>query len=186
MNDDKIIFLDMDGVLVDFMTGALKLFDRVDLLEDWPEGCESVYKALGILSSEFWDKVHNEGPDFWANLEPYPWFQYLMHGASCHGEVFLLTSPSRHPSCVAGKKMWINKWLKPNYRNYIFCPGEHKHLMADSNRILIDDFESTCNAFGQSGGTFFIFGRPWNINYKAESGWSECERIINWLKRNYD
>ena len=67
VNMSRKCFLDLDGVLVDFIGGANKLLDRedpwlrVENLGKW--GGEEMY---GLTPREFWDPM---GEDFWANLE---------------------------------------------------------------------------------------------------------------------
>jgi len=47
------IFLDMDGVLADFVRATLFLRGQTDLLLTWPNGERDIYKVMGISKSEF-------------------------------------------------------------------------------------------------------------------------------------
>ncbi len=40
--------------------------------------------------------------------------------------------------------------------------GPHKHLLAKSGGILIDDSDTNCQKFRLSGGTPILFPQPWN------------------------
>lgn len=62
------IYLDMDGVLCDFVGAACKLHGRDPAtVTHW-----NFFKDWGMTAEEFWRPIHEAGEDFWANLEPYP------------------------------------------------------------------------------------------------------------------
>ena len=179
-----IIFIDMDGVLVNFVDGVLRLFHRETLMDNWPDGATNVQKVLKIKRSEMWAAIDDLGACFWRNLETYPWAGDLVHGCQELGEVVLISSPSlASPLCLAGKKAWINERFGPEFRNYIFTP--QKHLLAGPDRFLIDDFETQHKKWIDHGGECgFIFGQPWNANgCGGRDGWSETKRILETLRR---
>lgn len=157
------ILLDIDGVLADFVGGALRLFHRLDALEAWPPGEWEVARVIGVADEDFWATVDHGGEDFWARLEPTPWaagFVELCEGV-CPGRVSLLSSPSRDPYSAAGKIQWIRSHFPQFEQRYIFAPAE-KELLAAPGRLLIDDNDGNCERFAAAGGDAIVFPQPWN------------------------
>lgn len=186
MSDRPIIFLDMDGVIVDFVGGVCDLFEvnRDDLLKDWPKGSKGIHKALGIDLDLMWDQIDVCGQDFWENLRPYQHSFKFYKKLVVLGDVIICTSPARDPSCVAGKRAWMNNWFNwllgsENFRDFVITP--HKYLLAAPGRFLIDDYAPKVKKFRQYGGHGLLFGQPWNG--MGEGGWEQCEKILEAIKR---
>ncbi len=150
------IFLDMDCVLADFVSGAARIhginpadyytFARpgeygmehvVARLKGWPP---SRTGADGTVSftGRFWESI-NATPGFWAGLDPLPWasdlFQLCAERAGATeatavgwGGLYVVTSPSRCPECVREKEDWLARHfgLPPDR----MIPTPHKELMA--------------------------------------------------------
>lgn len=137
------IYLDMDGVLTD-LEGGLR---KVNLLED---------KEKNYDRDEFWRRMKVFGTDLWANLDPYPWTHDLVeacYDAVGQPNVFILSAPSRTctPVC-SGKMAWLEKHLPefPFDGRVIFA--KQKHLLAQPDRLLIDDKQENCEQFREAGG----------------------------------
>lgn len=164
-----IVYLDMDGVLVDFMSGALQLATDNDILATglvyggwWPRGKKTPTAALGIDSDTFWNKLNMFGPLFWASLDWCPWGKELL--ASLQGEDFevvLLSSPVGGANSVCGKQLWIERELGIEFHNYIFT--SRKELLASPKAFLLDDHEENVNTFQRAGGKAMLFPQPWNM-----------------------
>ncbi len=153
------IFLDLDGVLVNFI-GAVEDLLGVDLKD---LDSRSMGKYLGISDQEIWEEINNDGSRFWSQAELYPWAQETLD--ICYNttpDLFLATSPSNHPSCVKGKhELILNKMPKELHRRFFL--GPHKERFAkDHNTILIDDSDKNCKAFRDAGGTAIVFPQLWN------------------------
>ncbi len=174
---DKIIYLDMDGVITNFIGAVSRLFEiGSDMHLNWRSMAEyykisnedmyDVVKIIGTTNTKaFWRRIDAEGVNFWNNLHMYPWFFALLKVLKGYGTVILLSSPSMEPSCVSGKTLWIQRYLGRGFRNYIFCPAPHKHLLAHKNTILIDDNIKNIKQFIDAGGNGILFPQPWNTAY---------------------
>jgi 5'(3')-deoxyribonucleotidase len=154
---NRVCYLDLDGVLVDFVRGALAHFDRPDFLyRDVRWGIE---KQLRIEPELFWSGL---GFAFWANL---PWGPEGKHLLALVEEIFgenvvLLTSPCDTPGAVEGKAAWIKREM-PAYKRRFFI-GPPKHLVAGPGKVLLDDHEDNVEAFAANGGHTVLAPRPWN------------------------
>lgn len=189
--DKPVLLVDMDGVLVDFVGGALPYFisdpvERERILNDWPRGVFYLPDVLGISKDAFWDTIEEGGTLFWAELEPYPWASYLVQRLSHYGRVVICSTPSRSPASVFGKMVWLRKWNVPgffagalNERDYVFTP--RKDLLARPGTILIDDSPKNVEAFRKAGGEAYCFTRPWNVDDDAQArltGWDVAKEIV--------
>lgn len=158
------IFIDLDGVIVDWSGGMLKLFNadandpklrplllNGDKIDDVFGGWDEVSRA-----------VANRGPEFWTDLEFLPWGEKLIETVVTYfgatHDIAFLTSPGKFPSAGAGKM----QWLLDNYpdMNLIIC--KYKHLCASPNAVLIDDAAYQIDPFIANGG----FGILWPNQYK--------------------
>jgi 5'(3')-deoxyribonucleotidase len=176
-----IIYLDLDGVLVDFVSGALKTLG-VTNYKIPPNGYKiESWKGVGVSTKEFWKAIDATNEHFWADLEKYPWSDKLVRLCESYGSVFILTSPSRNPYCLAGKMMWLKKHYPRLTRSVIMTP--HKYLCAAPNRILIDDNDDKINKFIEYGGTGILFPQMWNTAH-ALNGLDKVEYVETYLDRN--
>ena len=151
---DWTIFLDMDGVCVDFTTSALKVHNRLDLAPNpgW------LPKSLGITEDEFWAPINALGADFWHHAEPYPWFDALHGGLRELAPVVFLTTPSPSPSSAQGKMQWLQDRFGAGFRDYVFTPHQ-RYCSWWPHAILIDDKESN---LAEWTGHSIRFPQPWN------------------------
>lgn len=148
-----LIFLDMDGVLVNFTEGADRVHGRKLDWTKWSGGIEN--------PNDFWGPI-NECPDFWKNLEPYPWATDLIlgiHALVGYEGLFIATSPAAEP-CSTDKILWIAKRSHQLAGRTIIT--RHKHLLAGPGRILIDDSDNNLHKWVEHGGLAIPFHQPWN------------------------
>lgn len=161
------VFIDMDGVVADFVVGALKAHHFTDeaimmTLREWPYAEFNMPKVLGMDSKTFWGAIHE---DVWANLQPYNGARALVKAVeNLVGEdnVYFLSSPTIDPKCLSGKGNWLIQHF-PRYwytRHFVFTP--HKKLFANSRTILIDDYCKNCEDFGRAGGWSILYPQKWN------------------------
>ena len=173
----KTIFLDMDGVIVDFHRGVLEMFgvDEVSNPTEW----EFKYREdFGMSAKTFWNYCDN---DFWRQLEFTPEavdiFQALQ-SRDLLDRVCLLSHPVSH--AFQGKVDWIKENLPQMYNSKQFLLGPIKHWCAHPESLLIDDCYNNCRDFVRAGGNAFIFPRPWNICRKVEpQAVLELERYLD-------
>lgn len=157
------LYIDMDGVLSNFVTGVLDLFQSDKTYYDIKEW--DIHKSLGVSPEVLWEQINMEGSAFWRDLRPYSWlwkFNKLTENSSY--DISIATSPSLDPACSMGKLQWINAYI-PNLARKVFI-GPEKHKLSHSNAILIDDSPVNCKKFLERGGTAILFPQPWNMKIK--------------------
>ena len=153
------IFLDMDGVIVNFEAGVRELYGV-----DWhPTEWKIPYKEWGTTFESFWDSVDNK--DFWAGL---PWHD---DGKRIQAivEPFKPTilSASFLDGATAGKMAWLRQnypdTMKDGQRRVLIANGkEAKAAVAGLGKILIDDNNDNIDEWTEAGGIGILFPRPWN------------------------
>lgn len=177
------IFLDMDGVVSDFISASLRLHARLDALDAWPPGERDIPKVIGVSKGLFWKVIDAQGGDFWASLAPFPWMAELIALVREFGPLTVLTAPSLSPSCVEGKVRWLYEHFpKENGKRFTdFLIGPRKDLLAQLGRVLIDDADANVEAFRAAGGQAILFPQPWNRNFAIHDRLSyvrcELERL---------
>jgi len=155
------IYLDMDGVLADFVSASIAAHgrdDSHDSVKTWDYSTEQ----WEISHGKFWSAC--QGRSFWAGLSPYSHHLELLEMCEAYAdEVYFLTSPSStgHAECLAGKSDWIKAWFGGMYQKNLI-PTKHKHLLAASDRVLIDDSSGNIESWVKAGGIGIGFGQPWN------------------------
>lgn len=156
---NEVCYLDMDGVLVDFVSGSLRYHGKHLPMSEVRWEFPKQVGFSGTWAAEFWDKLDF---DFWANLEWTPegrdllWVVEQKFGDN----VILMTSPCDTPGSVEGKIAWIKNNL-PKYRRK-FMVGPAKHLTAGPGKVLVDDHEGNTDKFVEHGGRAVLVPRPWN------------------------
>lgn len=157
------IFLDMDGVIADFVGGAARAFGKDPAKLEWPGDRSSVHIPLGLESEdEMWRRLDMLGPEFWEKLDVYPWADELWDVCARTGKVTILTKPSRSPDSASGKVRWLKRWKGERFRDYIICAAP-KWLLAAPMRLLIDDHEKHFRQFREHLGKSILFPQPWNM-----------------------
>lgn len=178
----KRIFLDMDGVLCNFVHAVSNLFGMTEeeLYRKWEPGVYDVCNPLGISDEEMWKVIETQGKGHWANLKPFSWTQELWELCNSYAPTVILTSPSRDPQCLAGKVEWMNEHLGNGEPFRKFLIGPVKEFCAAPGHILIDDSGEKCSEFYAGGGFPITFPQIWNIKY------NEVNRKIEYVKETLD
>jgi|GEM_PF-2414240 len=153
----RLIFVDLDGVLADFIGGVRGVFPP-EMFDEAATSQYEVWNWLGMTKERFWSVIDRLGPAFWSDLKAYTWTRALWAAAQMAGDAYILTQPTPHPSCAAGKVEWIEREL--HTRKYLLAP--HKAACARPGALLIDDCEDNCQAWRERGGVAWLFGRSWN------------------------
>lgn len=159
-----IVYLDMDGVLSDWLGAACKLCD-VDLNDE--EIRQEIKKRNGFLDDyvdekTLWKNIEKEGVDFWTGLELFPWSKKLYNTLEKLADEFaILSSPGKFTKIAApacnGKVLWLDNHFN-NKERYIF--GYKKYLCASANTILVDDSKNKIDPFIEAGGNGFLWPNP--------------------------
>lgn len=153
------IYLDVDGVLANWVQGVLDRFKHEaearglthDKVNTW-----NIHELLGVTDNDLWDRIQDEF--FWANLAVYDW-AYDVHAlCSEFAPVTFLTSPGDCPAAASGKM----KWLQARFPGHQLIMTKDKEHVAGSGRLLVDDSEKNCTKWCLAGGTCVIFPQPWN------------------------
>jgi 5'(3')-deoxyribonucleotidase len=161
-----IIYLDLDGVMVDIVSGVAKHYNMPldQVYESWPKGVFDISKGFGVSPEKMWADIKKEGAEFWINLQPYPWANVLYDYCRSISATRFLTTPTEDPACLAGKLEWLYRFTGDrNFRDYGMM--RHKSDCAQRGRVLIDDKERNCLDFEAAGGAAILFPRRWNRFY---------------------
>jgi hypothetical protein len=149
------ILLDLDGVIVDFITGAFEAHGITNVKQEdivhW-----DLEALIGIETGDFWAKFDE---DFWAGLKMYDWVEELLYLLE-KWDVCLLTSPGW--TGAGGKQRWIRENLPWFFKNNRYLIGPGKEFCASKDTVLIDDYDANCKKFRNAGGHSIVFPQPWN------------------------
>lgn len=152
------VYLDMDGVLVDFLGGVERVFNT-KLHPSIP-----MHTHIGLSLKDFWDRL--DGKDFWVNLN---WAEngkeILNTCIKTVGKesVYICSAPTLDPQSAAGKLEWLKENIPDIYysRRYVFTP--HKELLANNDSWLIDDNKSNIDKFNSRGGNGLLSTEPISV-----------------------
>lgn len=177
----ETIYLDMDGVLVDFERSACRehglyvdeVYTRPGLLGSYP-----LSAGLNMTPEDFWEPIHLAGASFWTDLPMYPWAPMLIERCRDIAETVILSTPCDHPGSAAGKLAWLHTQFGPNFRDYML--GWKKELLAREATLLIDDHEENCEAFAKRGQSILFPGR---CNKLHADRANPCPRVLALLDR---
>ena len=160
-----VVFFDLDGVLADFVRGALALHRAELPMTDVTWGFPGQIGFDGESDPTFWEPM---GRSFWYGLAPLAdGFALLRSAEGFVGpeNIGILSSPCFTDGCADGKLEWVRKHL-PLYRRRVFI-GPAKYLVAGPGKILVDDNNDNADKFAAAGGLSVLVPRPWNRR-KAE------------------
>lgn len=167
------VYVDLDGVLADFFGGVC------DLLEMQPPPAKSfdgLAAAFGLTDGELWNRIDCAGSRFWSELRPFGWNEELLGIARdiAADGVYVASSPSWHGSSAAGKMAWMQTHLGQGEPFRDFMIGTHKHLLARSRAILVDDSPAQLKEWTRAGGIGILWPQPWNSSGDFVGARSDC------------
>ena len=172
------VFLDLDCVLADFVSGALRAHGLTwaDAEPHWPAGdygmTRPLARAKGLASAPeewFWAPI-NDDPRFWYGLDPLPWAAELVDLVrGVDPDFHVVTSPSRCTFCVPGKQWWLNRLFGVEWFGRMVATP-HKELFAHvPGAVLIDDCDANLEKFAAAGGGIISFpvhhNRDWRLRF---------------------
>ena len=163
----KTVYLDMDGVLVDWVGGVFDLFGCGPHGQERIRQHDDVYTELSrqldrkVTDAEVIHKVSLFSPDFWANLKWTKLGPDILRTCARAPSTMILTSPGSHSTqCAAGKTEWVRNNIPTLVGKTAIL--RDKWEVAHGKSILIDDKQSTIEKFEKAGGYGFLWPRPWN------------------------
>ena len=146
MNNLPRIYLDMDGVLFDFVKNIEKTTGLT--IDQWTKlGRKERWDPI-IANKKFWSDGPwlNEGKklfNFVKKYQPHILSAYVEH--------------AHDPNCIPGKRKWAmrNTGIPSNKINLVM--RSQKKNYASPGSILIDDYEKNTKEFTARGGTGITF-----------------------------
>ena len=178
------IFLDLDGVVANFFGAALRVHDRLDLVDKWPKGEWDMAKVMGISEGNFWNGF--DYPEFWRTIPVYSWAEFLIGQLQKFAPITVATSPGLSCYAATSKIEWVRESLPviggPGFSDFLI--GHQKHLLAKPGAVLIDDNETNCRRFKAAGGEAILFPQVWNCGFVPEFIDEECEHPKAWIVLN--
>ena len=167
---NPIVYLDMDGVLIDLARSAFA-FHGLEYPYDNPDnyGQWDFEEFIDMPQDEFWLAFD---ANFWANLE---WtadgrdILTLLEDTVGRDNIYLASCPTSFTKgcagCVSGKARWLNQHI-PEYNHKFFFGAKKELLARNSDSILVDDANHNVAEFTKWGGSAFLVPRPWNSSHK--------------------
>jgi len=171
---DKIILLDLDGVLADFVSASIRVhqapttYDDITTYDYWKKWPSNDNRGQKMDDDEFWKLC--SGYDFWYGIEPYAWAEDLYKSLCKISPVKIVTRPRFDDlGCIPAKIQWSVKHLGCNPEDVI--PLYDKSLLSSEGHLLIDDSDENVDAFNAGyGGLAVRFPANWNNSYLH--GWT--------------
>lgn len=153
--DQYKIFVDLDGVLADFVTGIEKAVQTVHGTSDfeYSENRNDNDKKYRNMIWEAIDKYHkNHNGQLWYELPLLDDAPTLWKFVSQYDPQIL--SATGDPKYNAGeqKRQWVNEKLGSNVKVNLVRRAGDKQQYADAKHILIDDKHKAIDPWKQSGG----------------------------------
>lgn len=166
------IYVDLDGVLYDWMGSALEVF-KVDIksaenrriLKTYHDGLEMIRSK-----QEVFETVESLGSAYWENLKLFPWAKALYEHLTELGEVTILTSPGAWTHAGRGKMLALKRDF--GIKNFILA--KKKEVCAAPDCILIDDKRQNVSSFRNAGG----WSHLWPNQFCIEDGQPPIEAAI--------
>jgi len=137
----KKIYLDMDGVLADFVKGV-----------EGPDYINGPLEDEGHYDEQKADFINKR---LFRNLPVMPGMLDLIALVKNIGlpwEILTATGEINRPLVVADKMAWIHQHVDPHVVVTCTIKGKHKGVFAKPGDVLVDDKKSNCDAWAAAGG----------------------------------
>ena len=149
------IFLDLDGVCVDFVPAIHEVLSQEPWAEfKWPK---DVYNLAFVYPNFKQEHLEQYSYSWWATLSKTLCCDALIKRLKRAGHAIFFASGSCSPNAAKGKTLWVKK----HFPGIPFILIMDKYLLA-GNGVLIDDSWEQVNWFRKLGGQAILFPRPWN------------------------
>jgi hypothetical protein len=145
-NNEYEVFVDLDGVLVDFVEGVQRLI---------PDYSEAKYQADSKYRSMMWKTIgahQKQGNEFWLELNPMQDASILWNYVKQYDPQILTATGGSGYGAGEQKKRWVSKHLGSNVVVNLTQRADEKAQHAGPNRILIDDKQKAIGPWEAAGG----------------------------------
>lgn len=176
------IFVDMDGVIVDWLGAAAKacgLDVRSPTIRNKLKQGVELQEAFGISDGAMWSRITPYGSEWWANLQPLPWANELLTRLAQRGDVTLLTSPGKLPDVAATAAAGKIKYIHQRLGGMPYIITWHKERCVAPDVILVDDSEKKYNKFIEAKGAAFL----WPCQYRIIDGDITFDEVFDDLQK---
>jgi len=184
------VFLDMDGVIVDFLKGLHKSLDAPYSYKDYlyEKGKWNMLtdiRGFNDIPVTF-EQYNGCCTDvFWRNLEWIHDGHFILNAVTEKfgaNNIYLLTTPMPNLGSWTGKARWVNKNL-PYYSKRLIISTASKSLLAGSDTLLIDDKDENVDEFRAAGGRAILVPRPWNkLNSWADVSLQQVKQNLEGIR----
>lgn len=166
----RIVYVDMDGVLVNFDKGFEKISGGVSM-DDYIE-------KHGKTAA--WKLINSKGSNWWANLEWMPDGTKLWSFVQNLNVKILSSATVSNSGGLAkkGKMIWIENHLGKNIDAILVDSSVDKQRYARPGDILIDDLPSNIDQWIAKGGIGIL-------HKSAASSIEKLQKIINTQNETY-
>ncbi|MDY3738969.1 MAG: hypothetical protein SO022_00725 [Selenomonadaceae bacterium] len=150
----KKIYIDMDGVIVDFVQGIRDLC-----------GMEPSEQGKAPLDEEMWEAMKHVD-HFFSKLKPMPGAVEMVKAlhAKFGDRCEILTAipkPNREIHHAKEDKIeWVKKYIGKDIVVNVVYRAEKKQFCKGNEYILIDDFEKNVQEWQNNGGVGIVFTNP--------------------------
>lgn len=155
------VFVDMDGVLADFVGDINKCMgipkNTIPAKWDWWTDYGFIFKQVNSFCTI----------KFWQNLSFTPDGARILDAVLAKfdvNDVYLLTAPMPNPGSWTGKRLWVQDNL-PTFAKRLIATQAPKSMFASpiiGTTLLIDDKDENVEEFVKAGGYGILVPRPWN------------------------
>ena len=164
----ELCFVDMDGVLTDFVSAACEAHGRLNPYNNPKNyGVFEMDKIWGMTAKEFWAPMEREG--YWWGMKKLPGADLLLDlliERFGMDNICILSSPSLSPYCVPEKRQWLKHHYDSRLANNVLF-GSAKQFLAGPDRYLIDDYDKNIDKFEKFGGIGITYPQLWNREYTS-------------------
>ena len=166
---EKILFVDMDNVLVDLSEGFSSTFEELYEEKLFYDGIS--YDFLHNYDTitddekqEIYDRIFTY-PNFWTRLKPYQDAIPVMEELNKHYDLFICSKPYNKNSmaCTKEKLRWLKKFMPFLDLNKQVIFMADKFLLDGPDRIIIEDSIEHIEKWEQ--GVSILLSQPYNSNY---------------------
>jgi len=176
----KIIYVDVDGVMSDTLTGIIDGYNRIMGTNRRPEEVYRwhFYRCFGHTEEEGFEiltKIFSK-KGFWLNLEPKPDAAEVLRLLNEKYQVYICTAPFPCKNCIPEKIQWLNKYF-PFITNEQMIFITAKGLLKGD--YMIDDRPSSLRSFSGTGMLFKTHAnRYYNAFERTFENWNQIKDFL--------